>query len=43
MTPTPVRPEAQLEEERSIEHDQDYPPDTSSVDDAVELPGEPGA
>ena len=43
MTPTPVRPEAQLEEERSIELDQGYPPDTSSPGDAIELPGEPEA
>ncbi|KAA6172549.1 hypothetical protein F3K50_15260 [Pseudomonas marginalis] len=43
MTSTPVRLEAQLEEERSIEHDQSYPPDTSSPGDAVEFPGEPEA
>lgn len=43
MTSTPVRPEAKLEEERSIEHDQGYPPDTSSPGDTVELPGEPEA
>lgn len=43
MTPTPVRPEAQLEEERSIEYDQGCPPDASSEGDAVELPGEPEA
>lgn len=43
MTSTPVRPEAQLEEERSIEHDQGYTPDTSSPGDTVELPREPEA
>ncbi|WP_053150281.1 hypothetical protein [Pseudomonas protegens] len=43
MTPNLVHPEAQLEEERSIQHDQGCPPDTSSPGNTVELPGEPEA
>lgn len=41
MTPPPALLESQSEEERSTGHDQGYPPDMSSPDDAVLLRGEP--